>query len=247
VGLLARSRAELNLAKLEIEHAGGTAMRICADVRDYDQLARAVGRMTVAFGGVHILIAAAAVQGPVGPLLEIDRKRWIETIEVNLVGVMNACRAALPQMIQRRSGKILVIAGGGAAYSRPNFSAYAASKAAVVRLVETLADEVREYNVQVNALAPGGTYTHMIDEIIQAGEKAGAKALDEAVQLRQTGGTSPDKQIRLALFLAAENANHISGKLIHVNDDWRRLEGANMHPDSLTLRRITKALRAGRG
>ena len=76
-------------------------------------------------------------------------------------------------MIERRSGKIIVISGGGAAHARPNFSAYAASKAAVVRLVETLAEEVRDRNIQVNCMAPGGTYTSMTDEIIDAGEAAG--------------------------------------------------------------------------
>jgi 3-oxoacyl-[acyl-carrier protein] reductase len=167
-------------------------------------------------------------------------KQWTETIEVNLLGVMHAMRAVLPQMIERRSGKIIVMAGGGAAYSRPNFSAYAASKAAIVRLVETVADEVRDCNVQVNCMAPGGTYTHMIDEIIHAGEKAGQKALEDAENIRRTGGVTPEKQIRLALFLASERSNHISGKLIHVNDDWKRLEHSNMHPEAYTLRRVLK-------
>ncbi len=240
VGLLARTKTELDLAKLEIEHAGGTALKIRADVREYEQIVAAVEQMNVAFGGVHVLIAAAAVQGPIGPLVETRVKQWVETVEVNLLGVMNSIRAVLPRMIERRSGKIIVLSGGGAAYSRPYFSAYAASKTAVVRLVETVADEVRENNIQINCLAPGGTYTHMIDQIIQAGERAGAKALDEAEQIRHTGGVVPDKQIQLALFLASERSNHISGKLIHVNDDWKRLEHANTHPEAYTLRRVLK-------
>ena len=157
VGLLARSQAELDLAKLEIEHAGGTALRIRADVRDYDQMSAAVERMRAVFGGVQMLIAAAAVQGPIGPLVELKPRAWTETIETNLTGVMHACRAVLPLMIEKRRGKILVIAGGGAASPRPRFSAYAASKTAVVRLVETLAEEVRDYNVQLYLMAPGGT------------------------------------------------------------------------------------------
>ncbi len=238
VGLLSRSKAELDLAKLEIEHGGGTALRIRADARDFEQLSAAVDRMRVTFGGVHILVTAAAIQGPIGPLAEANLKQWAEVVEVNLLGTVNAIRAVLPQMIERRSGKIIALAGGGAAYSRPNFSAYAASKSAVVRLVETVADEVREYNVQVNSMAPGGTYTHMIDEIIQAGDRAGRKAFEEATEIRETGGVVPEKQIQLALFLASECSNHISGKLIHVNDDWKRLEHANMHPETYTLRRV---------
>ena len=240
VGLLARSQAELDLAKLEIEHAGGTALRIRADVRDYDQMSAAVERMRAVFGGVQMLIAAAAVQGPIGPLVELKPRAWTETIETNLTGVMHACRAVLPLMIEKRRGKILVIAGGGAASPRPRFSAYAASKTAVVRLVETLAEEVRDYNVQVNCMAPGGTYTHMTDEILQAGERAGSREIEQAEEVRLTGGTNPDKQTQLALFLASERSNHISGKLIHVNDDWKRLERENMNPEAYTLRRLSK-------
>jgi len=240
VCLLARSKAELDLAKLEIEHAGGVALRVRADVRDREQICAAVDRMRVEFGAVDVMIAAAAVQGPIGPLVEIDPRLWAETVEVNLMGVVHACQAVLPQMIERRSGKIIVISGGGAAYARPNFSAYAASKAAVVRLVETLAEEVRDCNIQVNCMAPGGTYTSMTDEIIRAGEKAGQKEIDDAQQVRMTGGVAPAKQVELAKFLASDLSNHISGKLIHVSDDWKKLRDSNMHAEAYTLRRVQK-------
>ena len=240
VGILARSKAELDLAKLEIEHAGGVAVRFRADVRDFEQVCAAVDRMRVQFGSVDILIAAAASQGPIGPLVEAKPKLWAETVETNLIGVFNACKAVLPQMIEHRSGKIVVLSGGGAADARPNFSAYAASKAAVVRLVETLAEEVRDQNIQVNCIAPGGSYTSMTDEIIHAGEKAGQKELDDAEKVRLTGGVAPTKQIELAMFLASDRSNHISGKLIHVNDDWKKLRDSNMHPEAYTLRRVLK-------
>src|SRR5437899_158736 len=229
VGLLARTQPELDLAKLEIEHAGGAALRLRADVRDFEKVCAAVDRMGVVFGAVHVLIVAAAVQGPIGPLAEVKTKLWQETLDTNILGVLHACRAVLPQMIARRSGKIIVLGGGGAADARPGFSAYAASKAAVVRLVETLAEEVRDHNVQVNCLAPGGTYTSMTDEILHAGEKAGQKEIDDAQQVRLTGGVAPAKQVELAMFLASDKSNHISGKLLHVNDDWKRLRDTNMH------------------
>lgn len=240
VALLSRSQAELDATKLEIEHAGGNALRIRADVRDFEQISAAVDRIRVNFGGVHVLIAGAAVQGPIGPFAEQKPKQWAEVFETNVVGVMNACRAVLPQMIERRSGKIIVLSGPGATDARPNFAVFAASKAAVVRFVETLAEEVRDHNVQVNAISPGGAYTSMTDEIIQAGERSGAKDLEEAENIRITGGTPAEKQIQLALFLASEQSNHISGKLIHVNDDWKRLEHHNISPAAYTLRRVMK-------
>lgn len=240
IGLLARSKAELDLADLEIEHAGGVALRMRADVRDYEQVCAAVERMRVHFGAIDALVCAAAIQGPIGPLAETAPLAWVETVQTNLIGVMHACRAVLPHMIQQRSGKIIVLSGGGAASPRPNFSAYAASKAALVRFVESLAEEVRDHNIQVNCMAPGGTYTHMTDEILRAGEAAGWKDAEDARQVRLTGGVSPDKQIALAQFLASERSNHISGKLIHVNDDWKRLENTNLHPEIFTLRRVQK-------
>ena len=240
VALLARSKAELDLANLEIEHAGGIALRLRADVRDIEQLNAAVERMKTHYGRLDVLVCAAGLQGPVGPFISNSPKAWVETIQTNLIGAVNAVRAVLPHMIERRSGKIIVLSGRGATDARPNFSAYAASKASLVRFVETVAEEVRDHNIQLNAMAPGGTYTNMTDEILSAGDSAGRKEHDEAMQVRLTGGVAPEKQIELALFLASEDSNHISGKVIHVNDDWRRLEHATVARELYTLRRVQK-------
>jgi NAD(P)-dependent dehydrogenase (short-subunit alcohol dehydrogenase family) len=241
VGLLARTQAELDLAKLEIEQAGGNALRFRADVRDLEQVSAAVDRMRTVFGGIDILIAAAGVPGPIGSILTTKPKAWSEAIEINLVGVATCCRAVLPHMIEKRAGKVIVLAGSGASESRPNFSAYAASKAGVVRFAECLADEVRDHNVQVNCVMPGAAHSYMTDEILHAGEdRAGAREIEEAERVRITGGVAPEKQTQLALFLASERSNHISGKLIHVNDDWKRFEQENMKPEVYTLRRVQR-------
>ena len=240
VGLLARSKAELDLTHLEIEHNGGNALRLRADVCDLEQIAAAVDRMRVHFGPVQVLVCAAGSQGPIGPFIDMPAKAWAETISTNLIGVANSCRAVLPQMMDRRSGKIIVLSGRGAANARPNFSAYAASKAAVARLVETIAEEVRDHNVQVNCMGPGAAYTHMTDEILRAGERAGWQEAEEAHGVRMTGGISADLQIQLALFLASEQSNHLSGRLIHVNDDWKKLKNVNIEADMYTLRRLTR-------
>lgn len=240
VALLARSKAELDLAHLEIEHAGGNALRIRADVTDFEQVNAAVDRTRVHYGEVDVLICAAAIPGPIGPFVDQSPKAWLDTIHTNLLGVMNACKAVLPHMIARREGKIIVLSGPGAAVARPNFSIYAASKAAVVRFVETVAEEVREHNIQMNCMAPGGTYTHMTDEILRAGERAGWKETEDALEVRQTGGVAPEKQIQLALYLASQESNHISGKLIHVSDDWKKLRSGNIGPEMYTLRRVQR-------
>lgn len=240
IGLLARTKAELDLAALEIEHAGGISLRLRADVRDYEQVSAAADRMRVHFGSIHGLVCAAGIQGPIGPLAEVDPAAWWETLDTNLRGVMIPMRVLLPCMCEQRSGKIIVLSGGGSTRPRPGFSAYAASKTAVVRLVESVAAEVETYNVQVNCMAPGNAYTAMTDEILRAGERAGAQEIEDAQQVRQSGGTAPARQIELAAFLASERSNHISGKLIHVKDDWRKLERGTLHPEIFTLRRVQK-------
>jgi 3-oxoacyl-[acyl-carrier protein] reductase len=196
--------------------------------------------MRAHFGDVHILICAAGLQGPVGPLAADQLALWADTLETNLLGVVHTCAAVLPEMMQRRAGKIIALSGGGGAKPRPNFSAYAASKAGLIRLVECLAEEIRGHNVQINCMSPGGAYTHMTDEILKAGELAGRKEIDEAAQIRLTGGVPAEKQIALAMFLASQRSNHVSGKMVHVSDDWKRLENSNVHPEIYTLRRVLK-------
>jgi NAD(P)-dependent dehydrogenase (short-subunit alcohol dehydrogenase family) len=240
VGLLGRTQAELDVTKLEIEHAGGAALRLRADVRNFEEVSTAVDRMTSTWGNIQTLIANAGIQGAIGPFVESRTRDWKEVFETNVFGILNSCRTVLPQMIKRRSGKVIVIAGTGAAVPRPNFAAYAAGKAAIVRFAETLAEEVREHNVQVNSMFPGKAYTSMIDEILHAGDRAGAQEIEDAEQVRLTGGSAPDKQIQLALFLASGKSNHITGKLIYVQDDWKKLENENCRPDALALRRHFK-------
>jgi NAD(P)-dependent dehydrogenase (short-subunit alcohol dehydrogenase family) len=240
VGLLGRSQGELDVTRLEIEDSGGSALRLRADVRNFEQMAASVDRMIREWGHVDTLIANAAVMGPIGLFSESRPALWQEVFETNIVGVMNACRAVLPGMLERRTGKIIVITGQGAASPRPRFAAYAASKAAVVRFVECLAEEIRDDNVQVNCMFPGETYTNMTDEILHAGERAGMQEIEAAEKAQVTGGTLSDKQIQLALFLASERSNHLTGKLIYVQDDWKKFEHDSARPDAYTLRRHLK-------
>ena len=241
VGLLARSKPELDLCHLEIEHSGGNALRIRADVADYEQVAASVERMRVQFGSpAQVLVCAAATLGHAGPFGDSSPKHWTELINTNLLGVMNAIRAVLPGMIQHRKGKIIVLTGGQGSQARPNFALYGATKAAIVALVEGLAEELRDHNVQINCMSPGSSYTHMTDQVLAAGDRAGWKEVEDAQHVRITGGVPAEKQIELALFLASEESNHISGRLIHVLDDWKRLRDAAVKPELYTLRRVQK-------
>lgn len=240
VALLARSKPELALARLEIEQQGGQPFVYPCDVRDYTQIEASRAAFEKETGPLDVLICAAGIQGPIKPLWEADPTQWMDTMDTNFRGVVHCLRSVLPHMTARRQGKIIVLGGGGGAKSRPFFSAYGASKAAVIRLVETVADELLDHNVQINCLAPGGTYTSMTDEILQASDIVGERELEDARQVRLTGGITPERQVGLAMFLASPASNHVSGKLIHVNDDWKRLEDAQLNPELFTLRRVTR-------
>ena len=140
IALVGRSKTEIDLAHIEIEQAGGNALRIRADVTDPEQLMLAVDRARVVFGStVDVLICAAATSGPLNSFLETSVKAWTETIQINLLGIMHSCRAVLPSMVEKRAGKIIALVCDTDELPKLNFSAYATSKTAVVRFVESVA------------------------------------------------------------------------------------------------------------
>lgn len=241
LALVARSKAELDLAHIEIEQNGGNALRIRGDVADPEQMAVAVDRVRVAYGGVpDVLICAAGVVGPIQGFLHASMKQWTDALTINLLGVVNSVRAVLPGMVERRRGKIVILVCEAGGPPRLHFSSFSTAKTAVVRFVESIAPEIVEHNVQINCFDPGPAYTSLTDEIIRAANRVDAKVVAQAIETRRTGGTSPEDQMKLAEFLASESSNHITGRLIHIEDDWKKLKNHSLREDSYTLRRVAK-------
>ena len=219
--LLARTAGELDETAAQVRDLGREALPIVADVSRRVDVQQAVTQGLAWFGRVDVLINNAGIQPPIGPLVENDPEAWTQAVAVNLFGPFYCIQAVLPGMMARRRGKIINLSGGGATGPRHNFSAYAASKAALVRLTETVAEEVRPYNIQVNAIAPGAVNTRMLDEVLAAGAAAGAELA--AAQKRQTqGGTPAEVSAELIVFLASAAADGLTGKLISApHDPWR--------------------------
>lgn len=236
--LVARTAAEVEAAAAEI----GRALALTGDISRRADVERVVDSIIAAAGRVDILVNNAGVQLPIGPLWENDPDEWLETIRINLGGVFLCCRSILPHMIRRGGGKIINLSGGGAASPRPRFSAYAASKAAVVRLTETLAEELRDFNIQVNAIAPGPVNTRMLEEVLAAGPAVGEEALRGAGKQLETGGAPLRAPAELAVFLASDESGGLTGRLISaVWDDWRSLPeriDRIMAGELYTLRRV---------
>lgn len=224
LGLVARDEGALDQLTEEITSQGGQALAIAADVSQPDMVERAVTQFQAVFGHIDVLINAAGIQTPIGLFQENDPDEWEQTFRVNLFGPARLIKAVLPMMLARGQGKIINFSGGGATGPRPNFSAYAVSKAALVRFTETLAIELKPYNIQVNAVAPGAVNTRMLDEIIAAGTKAGDEQ-KAGLERLASGGTPVELVCELVLFLASPASGKLTGKLISApHDPWRDWE-----------------------
>ena len=240
--VLARTAAEIEETTELIRAQAGEAAAISADVSQWGDVSRAVTQAVERMGPIDILVNNAGVQHPIGPLVENDPGAWAQAVGVNLLGTFHCAKAVLPGMIARRRGKIINLSGGGATSPRPLFSAYAASKAAVVRLTETLAEEVKPHNIQVNAIAPGAVNTRMLDEVLAAGEAAGEE-WQAAQNRQQQGGTPVELAAQLVVYLASDASNGLTGKLISApHDAWQEWDEAYVERISgmpwYTLRRI---------
>jgi len=153
------------------------------------------------------------------------------------------CRLIVPWMAERRRGKIINLSGGGATGPRPNFSAYAASKAALVRFTEILAAETCDLGIGVNCIAPGAMPTAMLESILASGPcLAGQREYESAVNAGRSGTSTLDRAADLCVFLASRESDGITGKLISaVWDPWERLADHLedlQSTDVYTLRRI---------
>jgi len=243
--VLADTLPEAQAVAKAVQALGRQALAVKADVSRRRDVEAIVAAALAEFGRVDILVNNAGVQPPIGPLWENDPEEWLNTILVNLGGVFLCCRAVVPVMIQRGGGKIVNLSGGGATSARPRFTAYASSKAAVVSLTETLAHEVKEYNIQVNAIAPGAVNTRLTDEILAAGAAAGEETLERTRRQKETGGVPPDKAAALAVFLASDESDGLTGRLISaVWDDWESMTehiDRIMASDLYTLRRVVES------
>lgn len=245
--LCARNADLLEIATLEVAKLTGPGQKVvcrATDVSIESDVKRLVFETLSQLGGCHILVNNAGVYGPKGEIEHIDWADWIRAIEINLFGSILMSRAVLPHFKMQRYGKIIQLSGGGATSPMPRLSAYAVSKAAIVRYAETLAEEVRGTGIDVNAIAPGALNTRMLDEVLAAGpDKVGKDFYERSLQQKEKGGAGLLKGANLALFLASSQSDGITGKLISaIWDKW--LEWPN-HLDQLsasdayTLRRIS--------
>lgn len=170
------------------------------------------------------VINMAADLAPLGKFTENNLRLWGKNIDINLMGTVYVCFFAIPLLLESRRGKIINFAGGGSAYPRPFHSAYATSKAALVRFSETIAKEYPQ--LDINVIAPGAHNTKMWR--------------DETYDPKPKQWADIKHLILFIEFLLSNKSDGISGKFIHYKDEWAKFNPEISKKDKFTLRRIEK-------
>jgi NAD(P)-dependent dehydrogenase (short-subunit alcohol dehydrogenase family) len=245
VMLCARNGAELAAQekRLRATHPSARIVAKVADVASTEQVDRLFAAAAENFGRIDILVNNAGVYGPMGMIDQVDWEEWTQAISINLMGTVYCSRKAVELFKPQRYGKIINLSGGGATAPLPGISAYAASKAAVVRFTETLAHEVKGDRIDVNAVAPGMLATRLTDQLVEAGpDRIGAALYERIVKQAAEGGTPLSLGARLCVYLASAESDGVTGRLIAAQwDPWPfagPIKDEIAGSDIYTLRRI---------
>ena len=223
VAILARSAAELAETAAMIDQAGGRAQAFPADVTDAGRLPEVFASIEEALGPVDVLVNNAGILGPIAPFWETDADLWWHVMEVNLRGPMLCTHNVLPGMIQRRSGRIINVASGAAIGPYTYFSAYVASKTALVRFTECLAAEAKPYGIALFSVEPGTVRTRMSEYSVNSPE--GKRWIPWFKGIFDEGLNSPPERVaQRVLHLASGRADPLSGRFLPLTDDLEVLQ-----------------------
>lgn len=221
VALVGLDESELAVTSSEITALGCRSLAIVADVSEESQVSRMAERVLREFGRIDILVNNAGIIGPTAQAVNISRAEWDEVLAVNLTGAFLCSKAVLPAMMDSRSGRIINIASVAGRLAYPLRSPYAVSKWGLIGLTRTLAQELGEYNIQVNAVCPGPVAGERMRRIIERrAEELGQTV--EQVEWSYVGTTALKRMVEaedvaaMVAFLASDEANSITGQAIDV-------------------------------
>ncbi|MCX6595128.1 MAG: SDR family oxidoreductase [Acidobacteria bacterium] len=244
-----RTESDLMAAAGELETVGaGRVYAQRCDISSEEDVRELAATAERQFGLIDALVCNAAIQGPIGPFHHTEWSEWVRAIEVNLLGTAHCCHTFIPLLLKSPKGKILMLSGGGATKSRPFLSAYAASKVAIVRFGETLADELKSAGIDVNVIAPGAMNTRMLDELLESGPGLlGPDEYRDVLRQQANGGTPPELGSEMCVHLLSAAGDRVTGRLFSAPwDPWRHLGDFKEElsiTDVYKLRRIVPAER----
>jgi len=212
VALAARSKPDLEQTARLVEETGRRALVIPTDVANYAEVESLMARAGQALGGLDILVNNSGV-ALVKPLVEWTPEEWRALIDVNLLGVLNGCRAAAPHLIAQRAGKVINVSSMLAAVGLPGYSVYSATKGAIVAFTRALGVEWARHGIQVNAIAPGWFDTEMSAPAWEDNKVADRLIRD--VPARRIG--KPEEIGPLAVYLASPASDFMIGQTIFLD------------------------------
>ncbi len=229
----------------EVSENGTLARYAALDVGEESQVKHFFDQVATAFDAVDVLIVCAGTYGPIGPFEELDAAAWWSSVTSNLFGTFLSVRYAVPLMRVERKPRIITFSGGGAFGPLPRYSAYATSKAGVVRLTETIAQELAPVGITANAVAPGFVRTEIHHDTLAAGPEAAGEAFYAMTQQKLADGAVPmEVPVACVRFLISAAADGLTGKTLSASfDPWTEPEFlTNLRDitasDVYTMRRI---------
>lgn len=208
VVLVGRTKSKLDVITREIREAGGKAIAYRCDVGDHKDVNDVFSSIEKDLGKVDVLINNAAVHKSM-PVLDTSVEDWDMIIRINLSGTFYCIKSVLPGMIDRQYGKIINISSNSAKYFYPGFGAYASSKGGQVSLTRILSEEVKQHNINVNAVYLGMTNTEKTRERMQSD--------DPAIQWKFEDMLQVDDAAKVVAFLASDVAKPIMGAAVDVD------------------------------
>lgn len=214
--VISSSHAEaVERAATELRAQGVQCIGIPCDVSDLVQVQALLKQVLTTWSKVDIWVNNAGISGPFGYTLDVSPDVWERVLRVNLMGCYYGCITVLPHMLERRYGKIINLSGGGAQRAQRFLSAYSSSKAAIVRLSDALAREYKEQRfLSINVLEPGLVATDMLKQPEVVGAAGGA--LTSLPYVLRVMGTTAEEAAQLALRMASDETDGISGKIFSV-------------------------------
>lgn len=213
---------DISAARDLVETLGDSAMAVETDVRDEQQLRLAIDFVVKRAGQLDVMVNNAGIIA-VAPLVDTDAEQWRRLLDINVVGIAMGCKAAAEVMIAQGSGGSIVNASsGGGRHGVPNFSQYCASKAAIIMLSQSLAQELAPHKIRVNCYTPGHIMTPLWENIVEGmGASLGKtreETLDAFLSTVPWGrfGT-PSDVANTVSWLCTPDAEYISGQCIAMN------------------------------
>lgn len=218
----------------QVTQNGAIATPFVCDVGDPNQLEAFATKVRTEVSHVDALINCAGAYGAIGEVMDVDSEAWFATLRTNILGTMMAVQQFVPAMRKAERPVVINFAGGGAFDPLPNYSAYAVSKAGVVRLTETLAVELSSRNVCVNAVAPGFVTTEIHEATLAAGpDRAGQALYDMTREKLQQGAVPIETPINCVRFLLSDQAAGLTGKTLSASFDPWNTDGFQNNIDKI--------------